>query len=868
MKTNMKAKINDITNKIDDHISDNKVYYITTLIMMGVYMICLMLSSSVPFGKAFSIPGDSMVQSYSFIASQHDGVNSGNAFAYYTFDIAGFFDVYRVNILSYIIHPSLLIKYLIFPKSCLIYLFILEYISFYVFSPISLIYYLSNKHENRFDKHDNRLIYISLLYGLSNFALSFYMYETLLYLQFLPIILLGLEHLIYYKKPTLYICMLSYIIINDPYHAFILCEFLALYFLTLNYNSIKDFFIKGIRFAVSSLICALLSAISLLPFYFLFVTDSPYQGTDNKAPSLLKFYSSFIDVLSYYHVANLGKTISESMSAAAIYMSLLILFCIPMFLLCDKIKLNIRIKRILLLLVLFISFNNEMLNYVLHGFHYQSLVPNRQAAFFVFISALILSDTIYYIENIKPKIIVYSTLIIATIMTCIYCTHLDLNKFTSILTLCLIVIYVAAIIICGLVKKYNSKELMKILLYVAVLDILINAIFNFSFQISDKPTNVNVANEIDSIVDKYPELGEYYNSTEILGDNSDLINIGLTSKINSLSFFSSGFTEDTLRRISYYNIMCVLNNFSYKTGNPLADMMLHVKYHIEDINDDSAYSIYPVMDQYNNYAIHENPYYISMGFLIENKSVNDEIKRTDYKSCFDYQNMLSSYLGGNDIYNTISCEPITLSNEEEIQIDSSKNYFYTGDSYEAKNPNNTMSEYRTINIHLSDDVKGYLFASVDNFAYCIGEADENNHDFSIDYPKEYVDEHDDFKPIIAIFDQESFEELHNTLDNSILKDLDNDGHSIKANIDAKADGALYISIPYYSGWDIYIDGVKHEKTRYLGGMGVDITAGSHTVELKYTPPGMKSGIIITLITIISIILYSVISTIYHKKKTK
>ena len=69
---------------------------------------------------------------------------------------------------------------------------------------------------------------------------------------------------------------------------------------------------------------------------------------------------------------------------------------------------------------------------------------------------------------------------------------------------------------------------------------------------------------------------------------------------------------------------------------------------------------------------------------------------------------------------------------------------------------------------------------------------------------------------------------------------------------------LYISLPYYEGWSIYVDGQKVEKEHFLGGMGVKVTSGNHTISMKYISPYSIPGIAISSLTALIIMICGII----------
>ena len=80
--------------------------------------------------------------------------------------------------------------------------------------------------------------------------------------------------------------------------------------------------------------------------------------------------------------------------------------------------------------------------------------------------------------------------------------------------------------------------------------------------------------------------------------------------------------------------------------------------------------------------------------------------------------------------------------------------------------------------------------------------------------------------------------------------------SLSGTVDAAEDGLFYTSIPYENGWRAYVDGVEvplaqtasasSESVRLTDAViAFPLTAGQHTVELRYTAPGLKTGAIIS-----------------------
>ena len=75
---------------------------------------------------------------------------------------------------------------------------------------------------------------------------------------------------------------------------------------------------------------------------------------------------------------------------------------------------------------------------------------------------------------------------------------------------------------------------------------------------------------------------------------------------------------------------------------------------------------------------------------------------------------------------------------------------------------------------------------------------------------------------------------------------------------------LLTTIPYEKGWTCYVDGVEKEITPYQDALiSVDTGAGAHKVELKFLAPGVKPGLVMSAIGVLSLVAIFVID---NKKK--
>lgn len=91
-------------------------------------------------------------------------------------------------------------------------------------------------------------------------------------------------------------------------------------------------------------------------------------------------------------------------------------------------------------------------------------------------------------------------------------------------------------------------------------------------------------------------------------------------------------------------------------------------------------------------------------------------------------------------------------------------------------------------------------------------------------------------------------------------------NTLTASVDVSEDNYLFFSIPYSEGWTLYVDGLetKLQKANLMY-MAAEITAGNHEIQLNYEVPGLRLGMIISVIGVTAFAAIIGVS-IYRKKQ--
>lgn len=79
-----------------------------------------------------------------------------------------------------------------------------------------------------------------------------------------------------------------------------------------------------------------------------------------------------------------------------------------------------------------------------------------------------------------------------------------------------------------------------------------------------------------------------------------------------------------------------------------------------------------------------------------------------------------------------------------------------------------------------------------------------------------------------------------------LQNVVTSGSGLTGEIAVSTDKFLCIALPYLDGWTAYVDGARVPLCRAnTAFMGVELTAGSHSVELRYRLPGLTAGLLLS-----------------------
>lgn len=305
------------------------------------------------------------------------------------------------------------------------------------------------------------------------------------------------------------------------------------------------------------------------------------------------------------------------------------------------------------------------------------------------------------------------------------------------------------------------------------------------------------------------------------------------------------------------------------------------------------------------FEVYENPNALSIGYMVSSDITN--LGHLGNDNPFNSQNIFMSTLSGNTEFSTI---PATETSDEIINIDDFRKYYTRleetivldqctestyGDQRLFTADADATDPHVNVQITTESDDEVYMYFKTYNEKavnlWVSTEKDENgnfinhqqlgsnsyyeNHDYCMlrvgSYPagtdieirmtirlnssepdtEEYTIVKDFF---VYQFNDEMFQENIDTLKENQWEITDYTDNYIEGTITAEEGQIMFTSIPYESGWTVEVDGEEVEPVELISAfIGIPLSAGTHTVTMKYTPPGFTVGVVLLILGIGAII---------------
>lgn len=145
---------------------------------------------------------------------------------------------------------------------------------------------------------------------------------------------------------------------------------------------------------------------------------------------------------------------------------------------------------------------------------------------------------------------------------------------------------------------------------------------------------------------------------------------------------------------------------------------------------------------------------------------------------------------------------------------------------------------------------GHVYDGRTDYLFNLGYSEEIRDTVTISFSEPGIYSYDGIDVIAQPVDM--LEECITLLKEDTLERIEIADNRISGVITADHTELLCLSVPYSSGWSIFIDGKQTELLQSnVMYMGAVITEGTHSVELRYETPYLREGLVITIIGFVS-----------------
>ena len=833
------------------HLPEILAFILPILIML----ICCLVCKIYPFGGQVLSKYDGYYQ-YAGFTSYYKNVLLGNESLFYSFKGLLGYNFYATSI-YYMFNPTNLLCIFSTSEN------ILEYYTFIILLRIGLSGFTMCKYLKYKFKNQSNLRYIifSISYALMAYNVCYffnYMYFDTVVL--FPIVVLGLDKLIYERKNRLYIISLTLSIISNFYIGYMVCIFSLLYFIynifiyKLDKDIIKDFII-------SSLLSGFMCMIIIIPEASELLKGKALLYASSKA-EYFKFNMNFLNIF-YKFLPGSTSNYDLEYGMVNIYVSLFVIILVIKYFFNKKISKKERITTLIFILFFLLSISFNLLDFVWQLFQRPIWYPNRYIftfSFFLITVAMKEITNITYKTNIKENLIILISFILLTLYPI---SKIDCNNsfkiFSLIFSFLLLILYVF------LIENKKAKTLLLILFFT---EITFNIILTFTIlqihpEIQDYKLYLNkykdAINKIKEIENKDNNFYRIEVDFELVYNSPSLLNYNGINHFNSVR---NAKILNFLRKFGYS--VKHETNVKFNNYNPYLTSLLGIKY-INGSKDEMYYE-----NVYN-----ENPYMylnkdaLSLGYMIYNKEFKES--NSSYQNT---ENLINSMLN-TDIKTYKIDNNIKIYNAN-IKIDNNKKYIIPDKNFYAVISGKASNDAFLIpNIELTEKNNPDSIMFNNNIFDGSYTVYINNKEIKNAYNKQiplFIKKNDEYKIVIKsnatkikydslIWYQIDYDKYIETI-NELKKNEFNitkynkDNH-IEGNIDVNNDkNVLLLTIPYDKGWNIYVDDNKvNYDICFDSFICLDLDKGKHNIKMNYVPSGFIVGLIISSLAFIVTIIY-------------
>lgn len=560
-------------------------------------------------------------------------------------------------------------------------------------SGMNMCVYLHKAHPT---KQINELIF-SLLYALSSYAIVMQhntMWFDCVYL--LPLILLGVESLIKYRKYKLYCITLAIAVFSNYYIGYMVCIAVAAYFFFYycrctpserNPLGERAHFIKSLgRIALFSLLAIGIASILILPAYY----SLTFGKTTFSNPSYSfsqKF--DFLDLISKLYPASYDTVRPEGLPF--VFSGMLTTILLPIFFMTGRITPRQKLSYGLLIGFFIFSFNSSTIDLIWHGFQRPNWLNYRYSFIFCFVIVVMAYMVFEFIRELEPRMFL-SVGAVLGLLLCIM-QKLDYENMPDLMCVWFSIAAIAVymILLAGCHHEWLDGAVQLILCVAVLLELFCNGLaetisLDKDVHYSSRASYVNFMNTWTPAAEWVNENDTSFYRAEKTEHRKTNDNFALN--LRGLSNSTSTLNADQIKFLAQMGYSSKSHWSKYLGGTPVSDSLLGIKYLLstESTELSSLWGEPIFTDEENETVVYKNDYALGLGYMVGEGI--DEYDMEDKLSPMERMNDLLTEMTGSEekltVFKSYKNTKPTLENAELSYVTGHKKYSKVNSSYAAK----------------------------------------------------------------------------------------------------------------------------------------------------------------------------------------
>lgn len=737
-------------------------------------------------------------------------------------------------------------------------------------------------------------------------------------LVYLPLIMWGVHRLVDEGKMLPYIIPLALMFVAHFYIGYMIGFFTLLYYIYVCFSKENRIFPKSfmtvcLKFFVGTIIAIMCATIVLIPVYnSLKLGKLEFTDPDFTARTQFTFMQFLAKLfpMSYDTVYPTGLPM--------IYCGTLTVLLLPSFFLNSKIPTKEKISKGVLALFLVICMWIAPIDMAWHGFQVPNWLPYRYSFVFSAILVVMAARAFENLDGVSGKALGATVFGIIAAVFYYESEGLEYFKVfrtisqdgkEKVIPQGIIVTIIATIlcyVVVHVIKTKKSKiacvslvVVVCIELFVNTLDTLVKNDIGVNAEIegysglvySSYESYAPYMEDLISVVDKVGENDESFYRMEATFHRT--VNDPIGADYAGISHSSSTMNAPALKTLKQLGYAYGGHYTKYDGATPVTDAIFNIKY-IMDRDDDDYRSQYFLPESYTlEYSsaqtktpinVYKNPYALSVGVAADQRIKYLKLNDTNP---FENQNNLINYILDSDsdtqYFERVYHDKTDTENLQTANVsDNHKRYMYlledmgechidylftsTFDGpmymflptmYERK-VNVWVASSSTEEVPEDADTFNYVGSFFEGDDYSITELGTFKKGDSIRVRITILPESGDAywsDELFYTFNQEVFEQAIESLRQRTWNITEHTDTYLKGTVTASDEQMLFTTIPYEEGWQIEVDGKKVEPKKVLGSMiAVPLSAGTHTVTMKFWPQYLTQAIIFTICGLLALLM--------------